>query len=304
MAEELQPIPILIDADVLAYAHSFVGDHEEFDSEGNFVKHVIEPFEWLRRNLRKQVDAIQKACNSSLEPFMFLSGDTNFRNDISTKKVYKGNRDDKKPYHFTNMRVHIKGSYNTVVSKGCEADDLLAIAQTQYRKEGVPSVIATIDKDLLQVPGFHYRWEGYNFGETPVHLVNDLGEVNGAYDEGVTEKTGRAYRRFIKNSFKGEGYLWFMAQILVGDVVDNIPGLPGCGAGKAYDMLTGAQSKQEGLAIVIDMYKEKYGEDYEAELTEQARLVYMIRERDPKSPDGLKHWSLKDAIKEAKSTAY
>ncbi len=298
-------IPILIDADVLAYAHAFVGDHEEYDSEGNITEHVIDPFEWLRRNLRKQVDAIQLACNSTIEPFMFLTGETNFRNDIATVKKYKGNREQVKPYHLANMRIHIRGNYKTVVSRGCEADDLLAIAQMEYREQGIPSVIATIDKDLLQVPGYHYRWETHNSGEVPVHYVDEFGVLHGEYEEGVSEKTGRPFKRFVTKKFKGEGYLWFMAQTLTGDTVDNIPGLVGCGAGKAYESLVSTQSKTEALEVVISLYRKKYGEDeYEERLEEQARLVYMIQSRDKTSPDGLKHWRLDDAIKEAKSTPH
>ena len=302
LSKKLEPIPILIDADVLAFAHSSVGDHDEYDSEGNLTEHVIDPFDWLARSLRKQVDAIQEACGSSLEPYMFLTGDDNFRYDIATRKPYKGNRVVEKPYHFLNMRTHIRGNYNTYIAKGCEADDLLAMAQVQYRKEGIPSVIATIDKDLLQVPGWHYRWETYNSGEVPLHLVDEFGKLEGKYEEGVSEKTGRAFKRFITKSFKGEGYLWFMAQILTGDTVDNIPGLEGCGAKKAYETLVQTESKREALEDVITLYKEKYGDTYEEELVEQAQLVYMIQERDRKSPDGLKHWNLKDAIKDAEST--
>ena len=63
-------------------------------------------------------------------------------------------------------------------------------------------------------------------------------------------------------------------------------------AGKAFETLADIQTKREALDIVEELYKEKYGEVYEERLVEQARLVYMIQERDKASPDGLKHWSL------------
>jgi len=271
------PIPVLIDADVLAYMHSSVGNHDEFDEEGQFVRHVIDPFDWLTQSLRNHVDEIQEACGSSIEPFMFLTGDTNFRNDVAKLKVYKGNRQAEKPYHLANMRAHIRGHYNTYLSKGCEADDLLAIAQTQYRKEGVKSIIATVDKDLLQVAGHHYRWEGYNFGETPVHLVDEFGSLE---DKG--------------KKVEGTGYIWFCYQILAGDNADNIPGLPGCGPKKAYKALCEAVTAQEAFGIVLSLYRDKYLETATQELTEQATLVWMVRAMDGEGK--LVHFNLQEHI--------
>jgi len=272
-----EPIPVLIDGDVLAYVHSSVGNHDVYDEEGSVINHVIEPFDWLSQALRNHVDAIQEACGSSIEPFMFLTGDTNFRNDVAKLKPYKGNRKAEKPYHLANMRAHIRGHYNTYLSRGCEADDLLAIAQTQYRKEGIKSIIATIDKDLLQVPGYHYRWEGYNFGEKIVHLVDEFGYL---------EEKGK--------KVEGCGYIWFCYQALVGDTADNIAGLPMCGPKKAYKALCECVTAQEAFGIVLTLYQEKYGETAFKELTEQATLVWMIRERDEKG--GLVHFNLQEHI--------
>ena len=283
---------LLIDADVLAVAGAATGEGR--DDDGNIE---IRPFTQVGTWIENMVDGIMKACNSVVV-LMYLSGKDNFRYDVATIKPYKANRKPK-PFHTDNANAFIRSRWSTYISKGCEADDLLALSMTSYRRDDVPCILCTVDKDLLQVDGWHYRWEGHNFGEVKPHFVEGLGKLEGEYEEGVSEKTGRAYKRFLAKSFKGEGYLWFMAQTITGDVVDNIPGLEGKGPKVAYEALVQAQTKQEALDIVISLYKERYGESYTERLEEQARLVYMIRERDSNSPDGLKHWRLEDAIKEA-----
>ena len=260
----------------------------------------IHSFKGVASYIVHMVDSIMEACKTEVPPYMFLTGADNFRFEVATIKPYKGTRDKDKPFHLANARAFIQSRYNTYTSKGCEADDLLAMSMSSYRKQDVPSIICTVDKDLLQVEGWHYRWEGHNFGEVMPHFVDSLGTLEGEYDEGISEKTGKAYKRFIPKSLKGDGWLWFMAQTLVGDVVDNIPGLEGFGAKGAYEALHDVQSKAEALDIVVSLYQEKYGDTFEERLTEQARLVYMITERDPKSPDGLKHWSLEYGKESAK----
>ena len=284
---------LLIDADVLAVAGAATA--ERLDEEGNLD---LGGFQQVATWIEGMVEDIMNACDSQVV-IMYLSGKGNFRYDVATVKPYKANRKPK-PFHVANAKAFITSRYSTYISKGCEADDLLALSMTSYRRDDVPCILCTIDKDLLQVGGWHYKWETWNSPEVKPHFVDDFGKIEGEYDEGISEKTGKPYKRFIPKSFKGEGYLWFMAQILTGDVVDNIPGLEKCGSKTAYESLLHCKTKEEALYIVINLYKEKYGDTYEERLTEQARLVYMIRERDKNSPDGLKHWRLEDAIKSAK----
>jgi len=289
----------LIDADVIAFAGASIGQDKVVGDDGE-VTIDIHSFRNVESYIVRQVDSILEACGSEVPPYMFLTGEANFRFEVATVKPYKGTRPKEKPFHLANARGFIQSRYNTYTSLGCEADDLMAMAMTSYRKQDIPSIICTVDKDLLQVEGWHYRWEGHNFGEIKPHFVDSLGNLKGEYEVGVSEKTGKPFRRFIPKSLLGEGYLWFMAQTITGDVVDNIPGLERAGPKVAYESLVQAQTKQEALNIVIDLYKDKYGEAWKERLEEQARLVYMIKERDPSSPDGLKHWSLEYGKESAK----
>ncbi len=217
---------------------------------------------------------------------MFLTGDNNFRFNIATVKGYKANRVQPKPYHLENVRVCIQSMYDTVVSNGCEADDELAMAQTEE------TVACSRDKDIPQFEGYHYGWESGLQPEQPLHYVKGMGYIHATFIDGVSEKTGKPTRSFKK--LKGEGYLFFLAQVLMGDAVDNIPGCKGIGGGKAYDALVGIEDKVEAIEVVEDIYKEKYDEETWLErLEEQAQLVWMVRSRNEEGE--LQMWEVRSA---------
>ena len=144
----------------------------------------------------------------------FLTGKTNFRNDIAVTAPYKGNRKGEKPTHHALLREYLELSWNGQVSKDCEADDEIAIAATTHGDE---SVIVSLDKDFDQVQGWHY-----NFVKRDQYYVT--------YDEGV---------------------LNFYCQFLTGDRIDNIIGVDGIGPVKARKLLEG-KTEQEMFDICVE----------------------------------------------------
>ena len=121
-----------------------------------------------------------------------LSGPDNFRDTLATVVPYKGNRSDTvKPHWYQQIRNYLTDEHDAEVITGREADDECSILQLEYAKEGVDSVICSIDKDLDMVPGDHYDYVRKTF-----------------YFTGVDE---------------GESI--FYKQILSGDSTDNIPGV-------------------------------------------------------------------------------
>lgn len=291
MSKEHTYLP-LGDADIIAHECAFAGQY--YDEEKEEVQ--ILPFRLVQEKIEKRVRDIMDALDTHLEPIMFLTGKGNFREEIAKRKGYKANRADvDKPYHLENARVYIRSRFNTATSVGCEADDLLCISQTGYNqlyregKSGIESVICTRDKDLRQCEGWHYGWEMGNQPEYPLTSVDALGTLTAEYTEGVT-KAGNPSRRFKKLS--GTGKKWLYAQVLTGDPTDNIPGLKGYGGAKAFTLLDPCESEGELIRVVVDAFQDVYGDAWHDELYEQARLVYMICERNE---DGsLKHWQLPD----------
>ena len=91
--------------------------------------------------------------------------------------------------------------WKAILCEGYEADDALGIEATKDKN----TVICSLDKDLLQIPGKHYNW--------------------------------------VKKEFKtitpDNGLLAFYTQTLVGDTSDNITGVVGIGPVKAGKALNG-----------------------------------------------------------------
>lgn len=131
----------------------------------------------------------------------FLTGGGNFRFGLYPE--YKANRKDMaKPKHWACLREHIVSNWGATVSDGCEADDMMGVAQMKWMKpflegEGpdpaLETVICSIDKDMLMIPGQHY-----NFVNKQLREVNELEGIRHLY--------------------------W---QAIMGDKVDNIPGFDG-----------------------------------------------------------------------------
>jgi len=251
----------LIDADVLRYEVGSVGQIKE----GEDV--TILSFDYVARVLDEKVEAILDAC--TLEgvrptPVMYLSGKTNFRDDIAVSKKYKGNRKSDKPWHFDNLTVYIKNQYETVISEGCEADDMMAAEQykTVHSAPCESTVICTRDKDLRMIPGWHYGWECGAQREVHLHYIEPDGYLRKRNDGKV----------------EAGGMRSFYYQLLIGDDTDNIPGCPGVGPAKAYKILSELDPPEMLDAVVMQYLNKDCTEEY---LLEQGQLLWMTREFTP-----------------------
>ena len=144
---------------------------------------------------------------------LFLTSPDNFRKHIYPE--YKANRTATKPKHLQFLRDYLVESWQGTVAEKMEADDYLGINQHES------SIICSIDKDLLQVPGKHYNFVKKEFYEVDV----ETGSRN------------------------------FYTQLLTGDTSDNIKGIAGIGPVKAKKALAEATNEYEMFCIVRDMYK-------------------------------------------------
>ena len=139
-----------------------------------------------------------------------------------------------------------------------------------------------------------------------MHLSNDATEIiqsTWGYGETFLDRSKSA----PKISGKGTSFFWH--QLLQGDSVDGIPGLPKlpsgkpCGAVGVTNYLKDATNDKEALALVYRAYQNHYGSTqfrfvswdgieelfYPSDmLLEQARLLWMRRERGQDVLDFLK----------------
>jgi DNA polymerase-1 len=139
---------------------------------------------------------------------------TKARTDLSI--TYKANReeppDDLKVQFPWFSKIVDAFRLPVIRQPGCEADDVIATLTRQSRARGLEVVIFTADKDLMQIVQDH------------VTVVDAMRDVT--YDaQGVERKFG------VPPAQVGD---WLA---MVGDNIDNVPGLPGIGDGTATKLL-------------------------------------------------------------------
>ena len=171
-----------------------------------------------------------------------LSG-KNFRDEMypdykQTTTRVKGR--DNRPDFYPLVKKYIAELEETAVADGIEADDLLGHWVTDCRKYNIPYVIATNDKDLDQLPGPHYNIR-------------------------------RAEYYYVEEE---EALRFFLQQMIQGDTVDRIPGLPKYGPVKAKTYL---DQKGWTADAVIALYQEHYGEKWLMEFLANGKLLFIQR---------------------------
>ena len=269
-----------IDMDMIVYQAAFTAQFKEKDEEGKPTgETIILPFDAAKDAVDKIIADIVDAVGAT-EYTLHLTGKGNFREEIAKRQPYKDSREEK-PFHYANVKAYAIHSLGSIVWEGMEADDAMAIAQwADWNPDYSPlyTIICSRDKDLRMVPGWHYSWECYNQAEKTPYFVDELGEFQPQYKQTVSKKTGKETTVFKK--LEATGLCLFYSQILTGDKVDDIPGLPGVGGKGAYDALKDCLSEKEMYLVCLGLYEEAFPERGYEELLEQARLVWMVRELD------------------------
>ena len=219
---------VLVDGDVVCYRCAFSAQEE---SEEEALDKADSLLDEIRFATAVVEDDIQ----------VFLTGKGNFRNDISD--TYKANRKDmEKPAHLYAIRQHLIENWYASVSEGQEADD--GIAQEAHRLD-YKCVVASIDKDFLQLPCRHYN---FNKGEWTYQSEWDA-------------------------------TLFFYTQILTGDKADNVQGIYGIGPKKAEKLLAECKTEEDLWAMVSWVYQGKYALEWEDYLLPTANLLWLRREK-------------------------
>lgn len=190
----------LIDADIVAYRVSAASE----DTDENIC---ILRCDKLMQDILYLTDASEYKA--------FLSGKGNFRYELYPE--YKANRKDTiDPKYRQLCKDFLIKEWNAITVDGHEADDALGYSQTQ------DTIICSIDKDLLQIPGAHFNW--------------------------------------VKNIHSEQTYLegmrHFYEQLLKGDATDNIPGLQGIGEKKAKKHLQFCETEEEMYETCRGLYKD------------------------------------------------
>lgn len=223
-----------------------------------------EPLSHTLRLLKNKMEQILKDTGAS-EYELYIEGVGNFREDLDWD--YKGNRTNRKPESFDDCKDYLINVWKAHPVAGMETDDQVSI---RLYESDDSVILSSPDKDLKNTPGWHY-----NPNTREVFHVNET----------------QAARHF-----------WY--QMLMGDRVDNIPGLPrcstatvvrhaltkaarkGCGKASAQKIIQSTSGAEEAGKEVVRCYAEWAVEEslplsgMVEYLRQQGQLLWMTRELD------------------------
>lgn len=213
---------VLLDADIITFSCAAYNESWGWDA-------CKEDIDNLMRRILETTGATEYTA--------FISGDNNFRYQINPQ--YKANRKDKvDPRYRQDSNAYLVTEYGAIVTDGFEADDALGIAQSQA--EDGTTIICSIDKDLLMIPGQHYNWRKNEF--TNVSVLDGL-------------------RRFYR-------------QCITGDRTDNIVGIAGIGPVKSSRLIDDLVDEAEMFQVVQTMYSD------DKRLLMNGQCLWILREEN------------------------
>ena len=126
----------LVDGDIVAYRCAAASERED-----------LEVALFRTNDLMDRI--IHETGSDSYQ--VFLTGSNNFRYNYNPE--YKANRKDTvRPQWLQQVREHLVVNWKATVEDEQEADDALGI----YQMANKDTIICSIDKDLLMIPGEHY----------------------------------------------------------------------------------------------------------------------------------------------------
>lgn len=257
--KDLRP---LLDGDVITYRCGFAADsqikREARESNPGIsdeeVKEILANTDYQRfalQNVRTLIEDVLDQFNPEYKLYLHAGG--NFRDQLATLKPYKGNRDpNQKPKYYKEIKEYMFDHWNAIPVRGIESDD--AIGMEQFDNPDKYTVICSIDKDMLLIPGWHYHLARKELHYQTIRSANNL-------------------------------LFW---QMLVGDPVDNIPGINRIGAKRASAILESLGHDTDRIREAVkDLYRKQYGDNWEQAYREVGHLLYILRyphERDNGCP--------------------
>jgi DNA polymerase-1 len=236
---------LLIDGDIVAHRAAFGAEQTHQFAEDQWVTHANEGM--ARGAAEKIIDTLREAVKADEIIVALTDYDMpNFRKAIYAD--YKKPRSKvRKPVLLKPIRAWLAENYKSYIRPTLEADDVLGILATWEKLHG-KKVIASIDKDLLQIPGRHI-------------------DIDSGAKRIVSER---------------DADYQHMLQTLTGDTVDNYPGCPGIGKKRAETILFGVfpprGTAPEAWTAIVKAYEQK-GQT-EADALTQARVARILRATD------------------------
>lgn len=269
-----------IDLDMVAHELGHLRkDTGEIDDEGNPILELF-PLDEVAPIAKGRVLSIVMGAQSGGWRG-FLTRGRHYRHELATILPYKGHREDMARNNVDKLKDIFHTDLGAEWCDDREADDALATEQWQdlvsvgsefgwddaALREYSNTVIATRDKDLNTVPGWHFTWWLRGGKDRNGELVPE--------SKRAVEK-GEAYWVTVAEAFRN-----FYRQLLMGDTADNIKGLYNVGPKSAWvKQLDDMEDEDEMYDHVEDKYRKYYGNYGDKFLKECGQLLHMQRRRD------------------------
>ncbi|GAA4765157.1 DNA polymerase I [Novosphingobium ginsenosidimutans] len=219
--------------------------------------------------LWKLADDLHKADGPTHLAVILDASGKSFRNDIYDQ--YKANRppppEDLKP-QFPLIRDATRAfSLPCIEEQGLEADDLIASYARAATERGWDVTIVSSDKDLMQLVGKCKHGED---GEACIDMLDTMKNQRIDVPE-VIEKFG------VPPELVGD------VLALMGDSVDNVPGIRGIGPKTATKLIQEHGSLEAALAAAPDMKPSKLRDSLieQAEMARLSRVLVQLKEDCP-----------------------
>ena len=179
----------------------------------------------LNKYIDDRINEIMNSFTAKGYIFCFSGKSSNtFRYHVGFEKEYKGNRKDDPSFYegkiedMAEVVTKVMNTYPSLIFSELEADDILSFLQCEE------TFIYSNDKDLKQIPGSHYDFE-----------KRDIYEIS-----------------------QEEAFKNLCFQLLIGDSIDFIVGLRGCGPVMANKILETTPTKRLINTILVE-YQKKLG---------------------------------------------
>lgn len=242
---------ILVDGSSYLYRAFFASQQADLRTSTGLPSGAVRVMANMMRSLRKQYPDCHVAV-------VFDAKGKTFRDDIYPEyKATRASMPDDLRSQVAPIHQMIKAmGFPFLMVEGVEADDVIGTLARQATEKQLPVLISTGDKDMAQLVSDH------------VTLIDTMKDVK-TDREGVIEKFGVPPELIID-------YL-----ALIGDKVDNIPGMTGVGEKTALALLQGIGSIDEIAAnldkvAALGFRGSKAFADKFREQEEQVRLSYVL----------------------------
>lgn len=217
---------------------------------------IDESYSRMGNKLLKIYDAIE-ATGMNLTAYELYI--TNCKNSIrkNISPEYKAKRI--KNIWVNELRKRLISDDTVIFDDEYEADDLIADRAKELNAQGKEYIIVSIDKDLKQIPGWHFDYY-------PMKIQNDDGTIS-------TQMKG------IIHVTPFESWKMLAYQVIAGDHGDGVKGIPKMGEKKTNAVLQNCKTYKDFQNMVVRQYvyhSTKFEDnDWRSALFMNYRLIFL-----------------------------